>query len=527
MSALLILDTVSLSAPDGRPLLSNLNLTIGRERVGLVGRNGSGKSTLLRAIKGEIEPLSGGIHRAVGAGLMRQLSPDDFATVADALALSDQLARLARIESGSMMPDDVMLADWTVEARAYAALSDMGLPTLRIDRAFPSLSGGERTRVEIARLIIAGPELLLLDEPTNNLDEDGCRAVIDLIAGWRGGVVVASHDRELLEHMDRIVELSSVGTTIVGGGWSSFVAMRDAARVRAEAELEHAEEAMRQAKRSVQRQREKKARRDKAGRTARARGADSKLFLDAQQERAEQSAGRERHLAARLLDDAAERLETARQRVEVLTPLRVDLPSTGLPASRELLAFDKVVFAPDSFKLFGPLTFSIRGPERVALTGPNGAGKTTVIRLAMARLQPTRGTVRRAEGCAVMLDQHVALLRPGLSILDNLRRLNPDLTENGACAALARFAFRNRAACRRVSTLSGGELLRAGLACALSTPKPPQLLILDEPTNHLDLASIEVLESALASFDGALLIASHDRRFLEAVGIEREIDLPV
>ena len=201
MPALLILDAVSLSAPDGRPLLSNLNLTIGRERVGLVGRNGSGKSTLLRAIKGETEPLSGRLHRAASVGLMRQLSPDDFATVADALALSDQLAQLARIESGSMTPDDVMLADWTLEARAYAALSDVGLPTLGIDRAFPSLSGGELLRAGLACALSTPkpPQLLILDEPTNHLDLDSIEVLESALASFDGALLIASHDRRFLD----------------------------------------------------------------------------------------------------------------------------------------------------------------------------------------------------------------------------------------------------------------------------------------------------------------------------------------
>ena len=124
-----------------------------------------------------------------------------------------------------------------------------------------------------------------------------------------------------------------------------------------------------------------------------------------------------------------------------------------------------------------------------------------------------------------MLDQHVGLLDSDGSILDNLRRLNPDLSDNEAHAALARFAFRNKAALRIAATLSGGERLRAGLACVFAGPRPPLLLLLDEPTNHLDLTSIEVLETALSGFDGALIAVSHDERFLRAISVQREIRL--
>jgi ATPase subunit of ABC transporter with duplicated ATPase domains len=172
----------------------------------------------------------------------------------------------------------------------------------------------------------------------------------------------------------------------------------------------------------------------------------------------------------------------------------------------------------------GPVSLAIRGPERLALTGPNGSGKTSVLLLAAGAIAPIDGTVTRSDRIA-LLDQHVGLLDPDATILANLRALNPELGENEAYAALARFAFRNQAALRVVDTLSGGERLRAGLACVLSAARPPQLLLLDEPTNHLDLDSIEMLEAALRGYDGAVLVVSHDPTFLEAIGIEREIAL--
>jgi len=170
------------------------------------------------------------------------------------------------------------------------------------------------------------------------------------------------------------------------------------------------------------------------------------------------------------------------------------------------------------------LSFRLVGPERVALSGANGAGKTTAIRLAAGELQPTTGVVRAGVHPA-LLDQQTALLRAAESLLDAYRRLNPAATRNDAHAALARFLFRNRDAEKRVAALSGGERLRAALACVLTGEAPPQLLILDEPTNHLDLDSIGAVEAALRGYDGALLVISHDRDFLAAIGVEREVRL--
>jgi ATPase subunit of ABC transporter with duplicated ATPase domains len=273
----------------------------------------------------------------------------------------------------------------------------------------------------------------------------------------------------------------------------------------------------------VQKAKEKKARRDKAGRAWRAKGIEDKMFMDREKERAENSGARESRLADRLIGDRAQALEEARARVEILTPLAIDLPHTALPGGRELVTFRDVAMAFGSRALFGPLSFEVRGPERIAIRGANGTGKSTLLRLIAGQLKPSAGTIHRPTDRVAVLDQHVGLLDQASSILDNLRRMNPDLSGNDAHAALARFAFRNKAALQISGTLSGGERLRAGLACVFARPQPPFLLLLDEPTNHLDLAAIEELENALKDFDGALIAVSHDQTFLQAIGIEREI----
>ncbi|RYD88215.1 MAG: ABC-F family ATP-binding cassette domain-containing protein, partial [Sphingomonadales bacterium] len=311
MIAFLTLDSLSAATPDRRTLFENLTLSVGAERVGLVGRNGSGKSTLLRIAAGEIEPMAGSVARGGNMGVLVQDWADALA-VSEVLGATDMLARCARILRGEGSEDDLAEADWTLEPRIEAALAETGLAGLALDRVMGSLSGGERTRVAIARLLLDAPDLLLLDEPTNNLDADGRAAIGALVAGWRGGVLVASHDRKLLEAMDRIVEVTPVGVHIFGGGWSAFAEARDAARARACEELDRASGAMRGAERAAQERRERKDRRDKAGRAFAAAGSAPKILLGRQAERAENSGGRDSRLAERLAGDAAARLEAAR-----------------------------------------------------------------------------------------------------------------------------------------------------------------------------------------------------------------------
>jgi ATPase subunit of ABC transporter with duplicated ATPase domains len=525
MSSFLTLDSLSLATPDGTPLFDGLTLSLSRERIGLVGRNGCGKSTLLRAIAGDLAPAGGTLSVHGRLGLLAQIA-DESLSLSTTLGVSEDLARLARMAAGDGTLEDAELADWTLEARLEEALASTGLRQIPLDSAMSRLSGGERTQVMIARLLLEQPDILLLDEPTNNLDTDGRHAIANLLAQWRGGAFIASHDRDLLEHMDRIVELSPVGITVFGGGWSEFREARDAARAQAETELARSTNALKRAETEAQRAKEKQDRRDKAGRAARTKGDAPKMLLDKRKERAEATAARGGDLASRQTSESAAALEAARAKVEITAPITMDLPRVHLPGTKNILRVTHAVARFGDRRLFGPLSFDIRGPERIAIAGPNGSGKSTLMRMILGEMTPASGTVETLTPRIARLDQHVSLLPDTGSILEAIHVVQPHLTQNGAYAALARFGFRNVAAQQSVGTLSGGERLRAGLAAIFAAPEPPELLLLDEPTNHLDMDTIEALETALKAYDGALLVISHDPAFLEATGITRTIALP-
>jgi len=526
MPATIALRNLTYRTPDGHTLFEGLDLSFGPQRTGLIGRNGTGKSTILRLITGELQPAGGEVAVSGTLGTLRQsvqVGPND--TVATALGIEDAIARLERLDAGTGSLEDAAEADWSLAARLSASLAETGLPDLDPHRPLATLSGGQRTRLSLAALLLAGPDMILLDEPTNNLDAEGRAAVADVLARWRGGAIVVSHDRDLLRQMDAIVELTTLGARTYGGNWDHYAERKALELAAAEHGLTTAERKMAEVDRRIQVHAERKARRDAAGARKRARGDLPKILLNAMKDRASDTSGENARLGNRMREAAAEDAAEARAQVEVLQPLTVKLTPTGLPAGKTVVQADSLTGGPDpDAPVIRDFSLSLTGPERVAITGRNGSGKTSLIRLLTGDLPALSGTARIHVPYA-LLDQTVSILDPALTIRDNYRRLNPNEDENACRAALARFMFRADAALQVVGTLSGGEMLRAGLAATIGGDTPPQLLILDEPTNHLDISAIEAVEAGLKAYDGALLVISHDRTFLENIGVTREIAL--
>ncbi|WP_370674484.1 ABC-F family ATP-binding cassette domain-containing protein [Pleomorphomonas sp. PLEO] len=526
MPVSITLSGLSYSTPDGRSLFDNLNIVFGAERTGLVGRNGVGKSTLLRLIAHELPPRSGSIAVGGRLAVLRQIvAPPPNMSIADLFGAREGLALLDRAEAGEASLSELAAADWTLPSRLEAALSRLNL-VVRPDTPLAALSGGETTRAALAALVFDEPDMLLLDEPTNNLDRDGRQAVADLLAGWRGGAVVVSHDRDLLESMDAIVELTSLAASRYGGGWSAYRARKAIELAAARHDVDDAERRLLGERQAAQAQAERQARRAGAGARKAARGDMPRIVTGGLARKAEETRAADARLAERHMAMATSAAEEARGKLEVLVPFSVSLPPSGLVADRLVLRLDHVCVGHGSRMLVRDLSLEVRGPERVAITGPNGSGKTTLLRAITGDLAPLSGTVDRRVDFA-FLDQGVSLLDETTTIRDNFRRLDPGAGEEACRASLARFKFRADAALRTVGSLSGGERLRAGLACVLGRARPPQLVILDEPTNHLDVESIETVEAGLRAYDGSLLVVSHDEAFLKAIGITRRIGLAI
>lgn len=521
----IILTSLSWRAPNDAPILNNLNLTLDQKRIGLVGRNGTGKTTLLRLIAGEITPTSGTLTPPSSFGFLRQnpeLRPQK--TITDLFGVTEQLAILAMAERGEANADQLASADWTLTTRLEAALGMLGLD-LPLDTPLGALSGGQRTRAGMAALLFHAPDVLLLDEPTNHLDRAGRAYIVDALRVWQGCVLIASHDRALLKEMDAIVELTSLGARTYGGNYAFYRDKKAEERATAEANLVRAERKLEQANARASQATERKSRTDRKGRQQRKTRSQSKILLDAMKEKSEKSGGSGARLRERRKQEAEAALADARQGVEILQPLILDIPPSGLASKRDVLDVEDLTFSYQKDKpILRGVSFSIRGPERIAIEGANGAGKSTLLACLSGQLQADQGSVR-LHVPAARLDQDMTLLNPTETVREAFARLDPAATENDRRAVLARFLFRGDDALQTIATLSGGQRLRAGLAFTLGHSQPKQLLLLDEPSNHLDIEAMEVLEAALNDYDGALVIVSHDDSFLQQIGIERAITL--
>ncbi|MFC0104362.1 ABC-F family ATP-binding cassette domain-containing protein [Sphingopyxis terrae] len=513
------------ATPEGRTIFDDLNLSFGNQRVGIVGRNGVGKSTLLHILAGDLEPADGSIHADGTIALLRQsVKPRPNDTIADLFGAAEALEVLTRAESGLASMEDLAEADWTVEERIAEALVRVELEAGATTR-LASLSGGQQTRAALAAAIFADPDFLLFDEPTNNLDRDGRDAVLRLVEGWTKGLVIVSHDRELLERMDAIIEMTTLGAVRYGGNWSHYRERKAIELAAAESDLIFAQKRQADIHRRTRQADERKAKRDAAGARKSLRGDMPKILLGARKNAAESSGGSGQRLNERMASDAADAVAAARARVEILQKISIKLPSTKVSDGRKLVALSNVAGGYDPDKpAFARFSLVLRSPERVAISGFNGAGKSTLLKIIAGELDPLSGSVD-VPAQARLIDQHVAFLDRTQSILDNFKRLNPESDENACRSILAGFLFRADAALQQVGTLSGGQLLRAGLACRLGGPHPPELLLLDEPTNHLDLDSISAIEDALLAYDGGLIVVSHDRHFLEKIGITRQVSM--
>lgn len=526
-----------------RTLFEGLDVTVAPgDVIGVVGANGSGKSTLLRILAGDLEPLDGVVSIApadafvgwlpqehervpgetVAAYIARRTGCADAtrAMEAAAAALADPDHNAADVDPATAY--SAALDHWLasgaadLDERLPAVLADLGLDADAVRpeaTLMTALSGGQAARVGLAALMLSRFDVVLLDEPTNDLDLDGLSRLEQLVRDLRGGVVLVSHDREFLARtVTRVLELDLAQntTTVFGGGYESYLEEREVGRRHRREQYDEFAEKKADLVARARIQREWSS---QGVRNAMRKAPDN----DKNRRRAATESSEKQAQKVRQMESRIARLE------EVTEPRKewtLEFTIGAATRSSSVVAtLDNAVVRQGEFVL-GPVSLQVDAGQRIGITGPNGAGKSTLLRLLLGRRLPDEGRASLGVNVAIgEIDQARADFTGDGRLIDRFEQRVPSWSTADVRTLLAKFGLRADHVEREVDDLSPGERTRAGLA--LLQARRINVLVLDEPTNHLDLAAIEQLEQALESYDGALLLVTHDRRMLDNVRLDR------
>ena len=487
------------------------------QRIGLVGPNGAGKSTLLRLLGGELQPDRGQVVRARGRRLTYMHQSQEFhgqgtlwetllLPFADLLALRQELAELEQRIAADAEPDAFGDAKallrrygdleheyshregYTLEVRARALAHDLGFVDADLERPVSTLSGGERGRVELAKVLLDTPDLLLLDEPTNHLDVEAVEHLEQRLQQWDStrAFLVISHDRYFLEAVcNEIVDVEEGELVRYPGSYQKYLVARKERHAMLLATYSRQQEEIARTEDFI--------RRNIAGQNTKQAKSRRKML------------------------DKIERLDRHRDTWDEAGRIGLRFTSADHRGGKEVLRLDRVEMGyGDSAALVRELDLTLYRGERIGIIGPNGAGKTTLLKALIGRLQPRRGLITLGHEVRIgYFDQKLEDLRDDHSLIDEIRSVRGDWNEDTARGYLGRFRFSGDDGFRKVKGLSGGERNRLTLAKLML--RPYNLLAMDEPTNHLDIPARETLEEALCEFDGTVILVSHDRFFLDRV----------
>ena len=545
---MVILQDVSYIHPDKDLLFSDLNLAINRQdKIALTGNNGAGKSTLLKILAGNLSPSAG----AVRATSKPYYVPQHFGqfndqTIAEALQAGDKINALNEILAGNVTEANLILLDedWTIVERCKEAFSAWGLKGLNPDQKMATLSGGQKTKVFLAGIIVNRPEIVLLDEPSNHLDSFSRNLLYDYIKSTTNAVVVVSHDRTLLNLIDTVHELGSRGITVYGGNYDFYAAQKKIEAEALDQDLKSREKLLRKAKETERESLQRQQKLDARGKKKQEKAGLPTISMNTFRNNAEKSTSRIKGVHAEKVETIAGELNKLRSSLPDMDKMKIDLDNSALHKGKVLITARDVNFGYDDHLLWKEgLSFQVRHGERIAIKGLNGSGKTTLIKMILGELQPRSGiidsiiaiktidsgaikTIDNVSVKTIYIDQDYSLIDDRLTVVEQVERFNSgSLQEHEIKIRLNRFLFTKDWWDKPCRTLSGGEKMRLILCSLTISDQAPDMIILDEPTNNLDIQNIEILTTAIRDYAGTLLVISHDEYFEKQIKVERSISL--
>ncbi len=519
------LNKVSYLLANGDELFANVTCAFNKGgKYAIIGNNGCGKTTLLRLICNDLQPTHGTIIRQGALSMLPQNIFDCHGSIADVLNIQEKLAALNKIEDGCCLPElfDIIGNDWDIKTRTQEILFSLGVNQALLSD-YAHLSGGEKEKVLLARIFLSQADFLLLDEPTNNLDTNGREAFYQLIEKTDKGVILISHDRELLYRVATILELTANGVARYSGNYDFYQSQK---QIEKEKLLRQQIDATKEINRLAEvktKLLEKDAKQQKRGQKMLQNKHWPKMMANTMNDAAAQTLNQKKNT----LNEKLREQEAARYTSGLaLKEETIKIPLPGRPFLKDkLVEIKNLNFDYGEKMLFQDFNLLLSGSDRLQIKGSNGCGKTTLLQIILGNLKPSKGCAK-LNGRAVYLAQRNNILNTEKSLLDNFLSFNPRAKSNDAYKILANFGFRNTEVEKKAGVLSGGEQLKATLAMILGTDEQPDLVILDEPTNNLDINSTLVLEEALRQYQGAIIVISHDALFVKHINLNRILELP-
>lgn len=527
---MLQLQGVTYIHPNRDLLFSDINLNINKhDKIALIGNNGTGKSTLLKILAGQLQATTG----LLKSNTHPYYVPQHFGqfnkhSIAQALQIADKLSVLTEILNGNTTDENLTLLndDWTIEERCAAALAYWNLSNLDLNQPLATLSGGQKTKVFLAGIIIHQPELVLLDEPTNHLDTYSRNVFYEYIKLTKNTLVVVSHDRTLLNLLNSVCELSKNGIASYGGNYDFYTAQKAIAMEALSHELKSKEKTLRKAKETERESIERQQKLDAKGKRKQEKAGLPTIAMNTLKNNAERSTAKLKGVHNDKISNITEELHQLRLNIPDRDKMKVNFMYSNLHQGKLLVNANAINFMYSNQLLWkNDLSFQIKSGERVAIKGINGSGKTTLIKLILGQLKPASGTLEIITTKAIYIDQDYSLISNRLTVYEQAQSFNVVLQEHEVKIRLNRFLFTKECWDKPCGALSGGEKIRLMLCSFTINNTAPDLIILDEPTNNLDIQNLEILTDTINEYKGTLLVVSHDEFFLEQINIEKTINL--
>jgi len=517
--------------PDGELLFDRVSMALETgEKASIVGNNGVGKSTLLRMIAGELQPTSGTILTSSKPYLVPQhYGQYDYLTIAQALGVETKLTSLRSILAGTVTDAhiDTLDDDWDVEERCMESLSTWGLFDVDLFQPLSTLSGGEKTRVFLAGLSVVPRDLVLMDEPSNHLDADGRESLYEFIRRFKGSMVVVSHDRKLLNHIDSTHELSRLGIASYGGNYDFYRQQKGIQLAALSEEVAAKERSLIKAKATARDTLDRQLKLNARGKKKQQKSGMPKIVMNTMRNKAENSTARILGTHTNRLESLAKDLQEIKTKLPIQDAMKLALADPEVHKRKLLFESQRIQYSFDDHQVWGePVDLYVNSGDRIAIKGRNGSGKSTLLQVVLGNLSPTEGNVYRADVTSVHIDQDYSLIQNHLSVYGQAMSFaSVGIADHEVRTRLHRFLFAELDWVKPCAALSGGERMRLLLCCISLMDQAPDLIVLDEPTNNLDIQNIEMLTRSLRTFKGAILAVSHDETFLDDIGIERIYEL--